>query len=91
MARQNDHVEQLATNMLTTPPDAIASLLQRLVRHALVLFGWQSASFFTALENREFLVEPRNQLPDSCFCESILPDWMLTLETLKPRLQITQL
>jgi len=61
------------------------------IRHALVLFGWQSASFFTALENRELLVEPRNQLPDSCFCESILPDWMLTLETLKPRLQITQL
>ncbi|GDX95252.1 hypothetical protein LBMAG47_09160 [Planctomycetia bacterium] len=62
-----------------------------MVRHALVLFGWQSASFFTALENRELFVEPGNQLPDSCLCESILSDWMLTLETLKPRLQITQL
>ena len=33
---QNDQVEQLAANRLTIPQDAIASLLQRLVRHALV-------------------------------------------------------
>ena len=32
----NEKVEQLAANNLTIPQDAIASLLQRLVRHALV-------------------------------------------------------
>ena len=32
----NEKVEQLAANTLTIPQDAIASLLQRLVRHALV-------------------------------------------------------
>ena len=32
---QNDKVEQLAANRLTIPQDAIARLLQRLVRHAL--------------------------------------------------------
>jgi hypothetical protein len=34
---QNEKVEQLAANNLTIPQDAIASLLQRLVRPALVL------------------------------------------------------
>jgi hypothetical protein len=33
----NDKVEQLAANRLTMPLDAIASLLQRLVRRPLVL------------------------------------------------------
>ena len=32
----NDQVEQLAANGLSVPLDAIASLLQRLVRHALI-------------------------------------------------------
>jgi hypothetical protein len=32
----NEKVEQLAANRLTMPQDAIASLLQRLVRRALV-------------------------------------------------------
>jgi hypothetical protein len=32
--QQNAQVEQLAANNLTIPQDAIASLLQRLVRHA---------------------------------------------------------
>jgi hypothetical protein len=32
--RDNEKVEQLAGNRLTIPQDAIASLLQRLVRHA---------------------------------------------------------
>jgi hypothetical protein len=32
----NEKVEQLAANNLTIPQDAIASLLQRLVRHALI-------------------------------------------------------
>ncbi len=31
----NEKVEQLAANRLTIPQDVIASLLQRLVRHAL--------------------------------------------------------
>jgi hypothetical protein len=35
----NEKVEQLAANNLTIPQDAIASLLQRLVRHALVAGG----------------------------------------------------
>jgi hypothetical protein len=73
------------------PQDAIASLLQRLVRLALVLFGWQGASFFTALEDRELLIESGDQLSDSRFCESVLPDGMLALEPLKARLQVTQL
>jgi hypothetical protein len=34
----NEKVEQLAANNLTIPQDVIASLLQRLVRHALVGF-----------------------------------------------------
>ena len=33
----NEKVEQLAANNLTIPQDAIASLLQRLVRHALIV------------------------------------------------------
>ena len=33
----NDRIEQLAANRLTIPQDAIASLLQRLVRSALAL------------------------------------------------------
>jgi hypothetical protein len=38
----NEKVEQLAANRLTIPQDAIASLLQRLVRHAWLLAspGW---------------------------------------------------
>ena len=32
---RNDQVEQLAANTLTIPQDAIASLLQRLVRHCM--------------------------------------------------------
>ena len=36
----NEKVEQLAANNLTIPQDAIASLLQRLVRPALVHYAW---------------------------------------------------
>jgi hypothetical protein len=38
----NEKVEQLAANRLTIPQDAIASLLQRLVRHALIAFDGHS-------------------------------------------------
>ena len=40
MVRQNDQVEQLTTNRHAMPQDAIASLLQRMVRHA-QLYQWQ--------------------------------------------------
>ena len=39
MSLPNDKVEQLAANRPTIPKDAVASLLQRLVRHALVAGG----------------------------------------------------
>jgi hypothetical protein len=48
---QNEKVEQLAANNLTIPQDAIASLLQRLVRPALrstttAFSGWTSLNHF---------------------------------------------
>jgi hypothetical protein len=84
-------VEQLAVNQRTIPQDAIASLLERLVRHAMDLLGWRGTSFFAALKDGELLVETGDQLPDSCLRESILSDRMLALQAIKALLQIAQL
>ena len=50
---ENEKVEQLAANRLTIPQDAIASLLQRLVRHALVSY------VFDCVHNPQSIIEPR--------------------------------
>jgi len=55
------------------------------------LLGLQRASFFTALEEGKFFVEPGNQLSNACFCEALFTDWMLALQPLESSLQVLQL
>ena len=47
--------------------------------------------FFATLEHCKLLVEPRNQLANSCLCKSVLTNRMILLQSLEPLLQLSQL
>ena len=89
--RENTGLQPLAANTASIRQDALASRLQGFVRQSSPLCRGRGTCFFATLEHCKFLVEPRNQLPNSCLCKSVLTNRMILLQSLEPLLQLSQL